>query len=87
MSPKNSITYDRHPAHPRGGAVFGVLGGLHAIYTLLDLRNPRRLLIRRSVLCIRRLALGHHHRDVSTEMLFTETESLLAITAVAEVGV
>src|SRR5260370_23799021 len=27
----------------RGGAVFGVLGGLHAIYTLLDLRHPRRL--------------------------------------------
>jgi hypothetical protein len=26
-----------------GGAVFGVLGGLHALYTLLDLRNPRRL--------------------------------------------
>jgi hypothetical protein len=26
-----------------GGAVFGVLGGLHASYTLLDLRNPRRL--------------------------------------------
>ena len=26
-----------------GGAIFGVLGGLHAIYTLLDLRNPRRL--------------------------------------------
>ena len=26
-----------------GGTVFGVLGGLHAIYTLLDLRNPRRL--------------------------------------------
>src|SRR5260370_11801660 len=26
-----------------GGAVFGVLGGLHAIYALLDLRNPRRL--------------------------------------------
>ena len=26
-----------------GGAVFGVLGGLHGIYTLLDLRNPRRL--------------------------------------------
>jgi hypothetical protein len=26
-----------------GGAVFGVLGVLHAIYTLLDLRNPRRL--------------------------------------------
>jgi hypothetical protein len=26
-----------------GGAVFGVLGGLHAIYTLLDLHNPRRL--------------------------------------------
>jgi hypothetical protein len=26
-----------------GGAVFGVLGGLHAIYTLLDLRNPQRL--------------------------------------------
>ena len=26
-----------------GGAVFGVLGGLHAIYTVLDLRNPRRL--------------------------------------------
>src|SRR5712692_3612158 len=26
-----------------GVAVFGVLGGLHAIYTLLDLRNPRRL--------------------------------------------
>jgi len=26
-----------------GGAVFGVLGGLHAVYTLLDLRNPRRL--------------------------------------------
>jgi hypothetical protein len=26
-----------------GGTVFGVLGGLHAVYTLLDLRNPRRL--------------------------------------------
>jgi len=26
-----------------GGSVFGVLGGLHAIYTMLDLRNPRRL--------------------------------------------
>jgi hypothetical protein len=26
-----------------GGSVFGVLGGLHAIYTLLDLRNPQRL--------------------------------------------
>jgi hypothetical protein len=26
-----------------GGAAFGVLGGLHAIYTLLDLRKPRRL--------------------------------------------
>lgn len=26
-----------------GGAVFGVLGGLHAIYTFLDLRSPRRL--------------------------------------------
>lgn len=26
-----------------GGAVFGVLGILHAVYTLLDLRNPRRL--------------------------------------------
>jgi hypothetical protein len=26
-----------------GGAVFAVLGGWHAIYTLLDLRNPRRL--------------------------------------------
>src|ERR1700756_5995905 len=26
-----------------GGAVFSVLGTLHAVYTLLDLRNPRRL--------------------------------------------
>ena len=26
-----------------GGAVFGVLGSLHAIYTFLDLRNPQRL--------------------------------------------
>jgi hypothetical protein len=26
-----------------GGAIFLVLGGLHAIYTLLDLRNPRWL--------------------------------------------
>jgi hypothetical protein len=26
-----------------GGAVFGVLSVLHTIYTLLDLRNPRRL--------------------------------------------
>jgi hypothetical protein len=26
-----------------GGAVFGILGALHAVYTLLDLRNPRRL--------------------------------------------
>jgi hypothetical protein len=26
-----------------GGAVFGVLGALHATYTLLDLRSPRRL--------------------------------------------
>ena len=26
-----------------GGAVFGMLGGSHAIYTFLDLRNPQRL--------------------------------------------
>ena len=26
-----------------GGVVFGVLGTLHAVYTLLDVRNPRRL--------------------------------------------
>jgi len=26
-----------------GGAVFAVLGGLHAVYSLLDLRDPRRL--------------------------------------------
>jgi hypothetical protein len=26
-----------------GGGVFAVLGALHAIYTLLDLRHPRRL--------------------------------------------
>jgi hypothetical protein len=26
-----------------GGAIFGLLGGLHAIYTVLDLRNPRWL--------------------------------------------
>lgn len=26
-----------------GGAVFGVLGTVHAVYTFLDLRNPRRL--------------------------------------------
>ena len=26
-----------------GGAVFGVLGALHAVYTLLDLGDPRRL--------------------------------------------
>jgi hypothetical protein len=26
-----------------GGAVFGILGALHTLYTLLDLRNPRRL--------------------------------------------
>jgi hypothetical protein len=26
-----------------GGTVFGVLGASHAVYTLLDLRNPRRL--------------------------------------------
>jgi hypothetical protein len=26
-----------------GGGVFGLLGALHAIYTLLDLRDPRRL--------------------------------------------
>src|SRR5712692_5961339 len=26
-----------------GGAVFGVLGTIHAIYTFLDLTNPRRL--------------------------------------------
>ena len=26
-----------------GGAAFSVLGGLHAIYTFLDIRNPRRL--------------------------------------------
>ena len=26
-----------------GGAVFGVLGTVHAIYTFLDLTNPRRL--------------------------------------------
>src|SRR5215831_18765226 len=27
-----------------GGTVFGVLGALHAVYTLLDLRAPRRLI-------------------------------------------
>ena len=26
-----------------GGAVFGVLGGVHAIYTMLDLHDPRFL--------------------------------------------
>jgi len=26
-----------------GGALFAILGALHAIYTLLDLRSPRRL--------------------------------------------
>jgi hypothetical protein len=26
-----------------GGTAFGVLGALHAVYTLLDLHNPRRL--------------------------------------------
>jgi len=26
-----------------GGAIFGLLGALHIIYTLVDLRNPRRL--------------------------------------------
>jgi len=26
-----------------GGTVFGVLGGLHVLYTLLDVRDPRRL--------------------------------------------
>ena len=26
-----------------GGSVFGVLGALHAVYTVLDLRNPQRL--------------------------------------------
>jgi hypothetical protein len=26
-----------------GGGVFGLLGALHAIYTLLDLRHPQRL--------------------------------------------
>ena len=26
-----------------GGSISCVLGGLHAIYTLLDMRNPRRL--------------------------------------------
>src|SRR6201997_4932986 len=26
-----------------GGAVFGMLGAIHAIYTFLDLTNPRRL--------------------------------------------
>ena len=27
-----------------GGTVFGALGALHGVYTLLDLRSPRRLL-------------------------------------------
>jgi len=39
---EDSITDDCHSAHARG-AVFGVLGGVNAIYTLLDLRDPRRL--------------------------------------------
>lgn len=26
-----------------GGTVFGVLGALHAVYTVLDLRNPQLL--------------------------------------------
>jgi hypothetical protein len=36
-----------HPLIPillyLGGAVFGILGTLHAVYTLLDLQEPRRL--------------------------------------------
>jgi hypothetical protein len=44
-------------------------------------------LIGRYILRIRLLAMGHHHGDLSAEMLFIETESLRAIAAVIEVGV
>jgi len=26
-----------------GGAIYGLLGALHAVYTLLDIRDPRRI--------------------------------------------
>src|SRR5215472_6881277 len=42
MSPNNSSTTIAILL-VLGGAVFGLLGTLHVIYTCLDLRNPRRL--------------------------------------------
>lgn len=45
MSPRNPRTLSPIIAIQLifGGAVFLALGSLHAIYTLLDLRKPRRL--------------------------------------------
>lgn len=44
-------------------------------------------LIGRYILRIPLCAAGHHHGDLSPEMLFIETESLRAIAAVLEVAV
>ncbi|HKD02909.1 MAG TPA: hypothetical protein VKB77_10785 [Terriglobales bacterium] len=46
-----------------GGTVFGVLGGLHAVYTLLDLRDPRRLV---PVDPAVRVAMAHSHLRISS---------------------
>lgn len=54
-------------------------------------RQPRVkncfLLIGRNIARARLFAMGHHHRDLSAEMLLVKTKSLLAVTAVVQIGI
>jgi hypothetical protein len=43
--------------------------------------------VRRRLRWRRLLAVSHQHRDLSAEMLFVETEGLLAVASVIEIGV
>ena len=80
------------PMPPLEGAWGQFLGALvvsHYVWFVgaVQVISGALFLIGRYVLCIRLLAMGHHHRDLPAEMLFIETESLRAITAVVEISV
>ena len=51
------------------------------------LRTGRRPSDQVYALRIRRLAMGHDHRDLSAEMLFVEPKRFLAVTVIVEVSV
>jgi hypothetical protein len=49
--------------------------------------KDRSLPIGRDAGGARLFAVGHHHRDFPAKVLFVETKSLLAVTAIVETGV